>query len=58
MSFLRYVEGSIPGKKFKRPASADERQVAKKKYDKECRERKFVPQWTKDCSWLALAAEP
>jgi hypothetical protein len=28
MSFLRYVEGSIPDKKFKRPASADERQVA------------------------------
>ena len=30
MSFLRYVEGSIPSKKLKRPASADERQVAKK----------------------------
>ena len=30
ISFLRYVEGSIPSKKFKRPASADERQVAKK----------------------------
>jgi hypothetical protein len=42
MSFLRYVKGSIPGKKFKRPASADERQVPKKKYDKESRERKFL----------------
>jgi hypothetical protein len=30
---------------------------AKKKYDKECRERKFLPQWTKDRSWLVLAAE-
>jgi hypothetical protein len=53
MSFLRYVEGSIPSKKFKRRASADERQVAKKKYDKESRERKFLHQWTKDRSWLA-----
>jgi hypothetical protein len=52
MSFLRYVEGSIPGKKLKRPASEDERQVAKKKYDQESRERKFLPQWTKDRSWL------
>jgi hypothetical protein len=25
----------------------------KKKYDKESRERKFLPQWTKDRSWLA-----
>jgi hypothetical protein len=38
---------------LKRPTSADERQVAKKKYDKESRERKFLPQWTKDRSWLA-----
>jgi hypothetical protein len=53
MSFLRYVEGSIPSKKLIRPASADKRQVAKKKYDKESRERKFFPQWTKDRSWLA-----
>jgi hypothetical protein len=30
MSFLHYGEGSIPSKKLKRPASADERQVAKK----------------------------
>jgi hypothetical protein len=30
MSFLRYGEGSIPSKKLKRLASADERQVAKK----------------------------
>ena len=30
MSFLRYDEGSILVKKLKRPASADERQVAKK----------------------------
>jgi hypothetical protein len=52
MSFLRYVEGSIPGKKLKRPASEDGRQVAKKKYDQESRERKFLPQWTKDRSWL------
>ena len=52
MSFLRYGEGSIPRKKLKRTASADERQVAKKKYDKESRERKFLPQWTKDRSWL------
>jgi hypothetical protein len=53
MSFLCYVEGSIPSKKLKRPASADERQVAKKKYEKESRKRKFLPQWTKDRSWLA-----
>jgi hypothetical protein len=36
-------------KKF---SSQDERQVAKKKYDQESRERKFLPQWTKDRSWL------
>jgi hypothetical protein len=45
--------GLSPAKNLKRPASADERQVAKKKYDKESRERKFLPQWTKDRSWLA-----
>ena len=57
MSFLRYVERSILGKKLKRPASADERHVAKKKYDKEFRERKFLPQWTKDRSWLAYGED-
>jgi hypothetical protein len=27
--------------------------AGKKMYDKESRERKFLPQWTKDRSWLA-----
>jgi hypothetical protein len=52
------LRGLSPAKKIKRLASADERQLAKKKYDKESRKRKFLPQWTKDRSWLALAAEP
>jgi hypothetical protein len=52
MSFLRYVEGSIPSKKLKRPASADERQVAKKSMIKNPG-KEFLPQWTKDRSWLA-----
>ena len=49
MSFLRYVEGSIPGKKLKRPASADERQVTKTSIKNPGKENFFL----KDRSWLA-----
>jgi hypothetical protein len=41
MSFLHYVEGSIAGKKFNRPASADERQVAKKSMIKNAGKENF-----------------
>ena len=49
MSFLCYIEGSIPGKKLKRPASADERQVTKKSIKNPGKENFFL----KDHSWLA-----
>ena len=53
MSFL-YVEGSIyPQQKIEKTGIFGRKTGGKKKYDKESRERNFLPQWTKDRSWLA-----
>ena len=50
--------GVYPQQKIEKTGIGGRKTGGKKKYDKESRERRFLPQWTKDRSWLALAAEP
>jgi hypothetical protein len=45
--------GVYPQQKIEKTGIGRRKTGGKKKYDKESRERKFLPQWTKDRSWLA-----
>jgi hypothetical protein len=45
--------GVYPQQKIEKTSIGGRKTGGKKRYDKESRERKFLPQWTKDRSWLA-----
>ena len=51
MSFLRYVEGAIPGKTLKRKASDEDKKAKCRKYE-ETRVRSFNPKWRDGRTWL------
>jgi hypothetical protein len=44
--------GVYPQQKIEKTGIGGRKTGGKKMYDKESRERKYLPQWTKDRSWL------
>jgi hypothetical protein len=51
--YLSYFTVSTNQAKTLKTGISGRKTGGKKKYDKESREIKFLPQWTKDHSWLA-----